>query len=327
MLLQRWGREVGSPVGFRGTGPQSFYNDGMRRRVLPVLFLLLLFVAPVRLGAWGMESHRELTGLALSLLPDELRPFFESRRAFVVEHSVDPDLWRLAGFDDEAPRHFLDMDAYGAHPFHDLPREYDVAVQRYGREFVHRNGQLPWRIAEVYGNLVRSFEEVKKGTSPYALDNAAFHAAVLAHYVGDAHVPFHAIVNYDGQLTNQHGVHARFESELVRRYRSRIAVRPEPGPPVSAPRDFAFKVLTEGFELSAPLLEADLKAIGDGTTYDDAYFDRFFEAARPTLERRLSESASAIAAMVAGAWEAAGRPAVPVDLPQRVRTRRVPPAK
>lgn len=296
----------------------------MRRSALTVLSALLLLVAPAHLGAWGLESHRELTGLAITLLPEPLRPFFESRRSFVVEHSVDPDLWRLAGFEEEAPRHFMDMDAYGAHPFPDLPREYDVAVQRYGREFVHRNGQLPWRIAEVYGNLVRSFEEMKKGTSPYALDNAAFHAAVLAHYIGDAHVPFHAVINYDGQLTNQHGIHSRFESELVRRYRSRLEVKPEPIAPVAAPRDFAFAVLLDGSQMVGVLLEADLKAIGDGTTYDDAYFDRFFDIAKPTLEKRLSQSAAAIAAAITGAWEAAGRPAVPLEMPHRVRTRRMP---
>jgi hypothetical protein len=296
-------------------------------RAASLLVVLLLAVAPVRLGAWGLESHRELTTLAIGLLPAELRPFFESRRAFVAEHSVDPDLWRLAGFTEEAPRHFLDMDAYGAPPFPDLPRDYDVAVTRYGREFVDRNGQLPWRIAEVYGSLVRAFEDVKKGTSPYALDNVAFHAAVLAHYVGDAHVPFHAILNYDGQLTNQHGVHARFESELVRRYRGRFELRPEPMAAVTAPRDFAFSTLADSFVLAGPLLEADLKAIGDGTAYDEAYFDRFFAAAGPTLESRLSRAVAAIAATIAGAWETAGRPDVPVELPRRVRTRRVPGTK
>lgn len=294
----------------------------MIRRAAFILLLALAVAAPVRLAAWGTESHREITALAIDLLPNELKPFYEKYRSYVSEHSIDPDLWRLAGFEEEAPRHFLDMDAYGAYPFPHLPHEYDVAVQRYGREFVNKNGQLPWRLAEVYGNLVRSFEEVKKGTSPWALDNLAFHTAVLAHYVGDAHVPFHAIVNYDGQVTNQHGVHARFESELPRRYRDRLAIQPKPMAPVSAPRDFAFGTLLDSFNLAEPLLEADRRAIGDGTTYDDAYFERFFAAAKPTLERRLSESASAIAAVITGAWEAAGRPAVPTELPQRVRTRR-----
>ena len=40
------------------------------------------------------------------------------------------------------------------------------------------------------------------------------------------------------------------------------------------------------------------------------------------MERRLAESASAVAAMIAGAWEAAGKPPVPVAsdaTPQRRR--------
>ncbi len=55
--------------------------------------------------AWGNDGHRFITGEALTLLPDPIRPFFERHRAFVVEHSIDPDLWRLAGFDggDDSP--------------------------------------------------------------------------------------------------------------------------------------------------------------------------------------------------------------------------------
>ena len=48
----------------------------------------------------------------------------------------------------------------------------------------------------------------------------------FAHYVGDAHVPFHAVMNDDGQLTNQHGLHSRFESALFERYRARLKIRP-----------------------------------------------------------------------------------------------------
>jgi hypothetical protein len=39
-------------------------------------------------------------------------------------------------------------------------------------------------------------------------------AAELGHYIADAHVPLHTISNYDGQLTNQNGVHAFWESRL-----------------------------------------------------------------------------------------------------------------
>ena len=39
-----------------------------------------------------------------------------------------------------------------------------------------------------------------------------FYATDLAHYIGDVHVPLHNSLNYDGQLTNQKGLHALWET-------------------------------------------------------------------------------------------------------------------
>ncbi len=38
--------------------------------------------------------------------------------------------------------------------------------------------------------------------------------ADMGHYIGDAHVPLHTTENYNGQLTNQIGIHAFWESRL-----------------------------------------------------------------------------------------------------------------
>ena len=43
-----------------------------------------------------------------------VRPFFEKYRGAIVEHAIDPDLWRTVGWEDESPRHYVDMDAFGA---------------------------------------------------------------------------------------------------------------------------------------------------------------------------------------------------------------------
>jgi hypothetical protein len=37
----------------------------------------------------------------------------------------------------------------------------------------------------------------------------------LGHYIADAHVPLHTTENYNGQLTNQKGIHGLWESRLV----------------------------------------------------------------------------------------------------------------
>ena len=137
----------------------------------------LLLVGSARPDAWGFDAHRFITDRAIDLLPDPIRPFFQKHRAFIVERSVDPDLWRNAGWDEEPPRHFVDLDAYGRPPFGDLPREYDRAVERYGADFVQRNGTLPWRAGEIYGQLRRNFDLQKRGVAGYSLENIKFYSA------------------------------------------------------------------------------------------------------------------------------------------------------
>jgi hypothetical protein len=289
------------------------------RRVTLIACLLSLCAPPRDASAWGVEAHRFIMDRAVDRLPPGLRPFYDRARPYLVERSVDPDLWRLAGWDDEPPRHFLDMDAYGSYPFRDLPRDYDRAVERYGVEFVHKNGLVPWRVAEIHGRLRRAFEDQQRGTSDYALSNARFYSAVLAHYVSDAHVPLHAVVNYDGQVTGQWGIHSRFESELFERYRDRLQVVPPDIGPVRDPRAFTFDVLLSSYQASRVVFAADLKAVAGRTHYDDGYFDVLYEELHGTLDERLGASIAAVSALIASAWEDAGRPALPLDPPRAVK--------
>lgn len=298
----------------------------MRQRRAGLLLLIMALLVPSPALAWGFPAHRYITEQALALLPAALRPVFEARRAFVVERSIDPDLWRNAGFEEEAPNHFLDFGfaGYGAFPFTALPRDYDEAVRVFGREVVREQGTVPWRTAEFHGRLRRAFEDLKRPNPGYALDNIAFYSAVLAHYVSDAHVPFHATINYDGQLTDQRGIHARFESELFDQLRPRLQAPGTAGTPVTAPRDRIFDILLEGYQLVDSVLAADKAAVQGRELYDDGYFAAFASGAGPVLERRVRESIVAVAAFITGAWEQAGRPAVPVELsrsPRRIPRR------
>lgn len=278
-------------------------------RTVMLATLVVLGLVPHPAEAWGFDVHRAITARAIALLPAGIRPLFEANRTFVVEHSIDPDLWRSAGFEEEPPRHFLDLDAYGRYPFAELPEQFEAAVRRFGRERVLDNGTVPWRAAEIYERLVDAFRAAGKG-APFAGDDALFFATVLGHYVSDAVVPFHAVVNYDGQLTNQRGIHARFETALFARYGDRLVLAPPRVEPMRDPVHSVFAALREGTRLVPRLLEADRRARRGNGPYDEAYFDRFFDAVRPILERRLSEAIAATAAVVTGAWETAGAPSI-----------------
>jgi hypothetical protein len=289
------------------------------RRFLLATVLASIAMVPSPLRAWGFDVHRTISDRAIGLLPAELRPFFEKHRSAFVEHSIDPDLWRSVGFEEEPPRHFVDLDAYGRHPFGELPRDYEAAVAKFGETFVRKNGTLPWRTQEIYDQLVKAFVGAAKPDPGYRLNDIWFFSAVIAHYVADAHVPFHGALNYDGQLTGQWGIHSRFESQLAMRELPSLRIDPRPRPPVRQPRDFIFDTLISGFPLVEKILAVDRRAVTGREEYDEEYFVRFSGGTRAILEQRLSAAVSGVAAVIAGAWEAAGRPPVPVDPPRVTR--------
>jgi hypothetical protein len=284
------------------------------RRVAGVVVLLTALAMPRPAAAWGFDGHKYIMAAVIPRLPAAIRPFFVANRTTIVEHAIDPDLWRTAGWEQEPSRHFLDMDAYGPYPFSALPHLEADAVAKHGRAFVDKNGTLPWRTEEIYGKLVEAFRQ----TAPYARENIKFFSSVLAHYVADAHVPFHAAVNYDGQVTRQWGIHSRFESELFQRYRGSVVVRP--GPRVAVPdiREMIFTSLTESFGFVSAVLEADELAAAGRDTYDNGYYTLFFAKTRQVLEARLADSIRDVDSVITAAWIEAGRPAVPVQ------TRRAP---
>lgn len=284
---------------------------------------LSTLAAPAPAHAWGYDAHKLIVDRAISLLPPEVRPLFEANRAIVVERSIDPDTWRSEFDAIESPNHYLDLDwkGYGPYPFAGLPRSYDEAVKTFGQRQIDQNGKVPWRVDEMHRKLANAFSAYGR-RGAFGRFDVLFYSAWLAHYVSDAYVPFHAVVNHDGQLTNQNGIHARFESLMFERFRDRLNLAPRARAPIRAPLEFTFTVLLESTQLVPAILESDRRAIGARDVYDDAYYEAFFAGSRAVLERRLTESSAAVAAMIAGAWEAAGRPPVPVRASDAVQRRR-----
>ena len=123
-------------------------------------------------------------------------------------------------------------------------------------------------------------------------------------------MPLHASNNNDGQLTSQTGLHARFETALFDRYQSKLTLNPVAIASITNPRDAAFDTLLASHQLVERLLQADKQAAMGRNSYDEVYFERLFVNARPILEQQIAASIAATSALITGAWEAAGRPAV-----------------
>lgn len=287
------------------------------RKILSVLLLTICLwparSAPVQ--AWGFTGHRFITGKAIDRLPPEMRPFFQKYRTTMVEHAIDPDTYRIMGFTEEPPRHFLDMDNYGPFPFTAIPHDYHEAVEKRGIDFVTKNGTVPWRAEEIFGRLRDAFKQLS--TSSFSRDDIALFSAVLAHYTEDAFQPLHACANYDGQLTHQQGIHSRFESELFDRYEGDLRLSPPPPAYIPNAREFIFSTLTDSYQNVQPILDADRAAAQGRTVYDDEYFAQLFRSTRPILEKRVSGAISGVASLIMSAWIDAGRPALRADAPPR----------
>ena len=289
----------------------------------------LLLLAPAPVGAWGMDVHRWITERALAGLPPPLKAYYAARTKMVVEHSVDPDLWRVVNLrtdrGEEDPNHFLDIDGLDEpRPFTGVPRDWDAYVARYGVERANKMGRLPWRTEELYKLVVSRFQDAVKNPQGYGLENAVYASAVLAHYIEDAHQPFHSVANYDGQLTNQRGIHSRFETELPLRNRAVLARTLTPVKIRAIPniKQFVFDTLIANEAMVAGILDADRSAAQGREFYDNVYFAALFKSTRPVLERRMSDAASAVASAIVSAWTEGGKPPLPLTkttTPARIR--------
>jgi predicted AlkP superfamily pyrophosphatase or phosphodiesterase len=272
-----------------------------------------LALAPAAAQAWGLAGHRIVNQKAAATLPAPLRAVFEANAEYLGEHSIDPDLWRRFG--TGASDHYFHMDVFGSAPGEGIPRDERVHLATHGPGAAEE-GRLPWKVAQVHAELVAAF---RAGDAPRLLERAA----VLGHYIGDAHVPLHAIRDYDGQAVGQAGVHRRWEGALVARFERQIERRVEPAParPAADPWEAALAALRES-ALGAPALRAadrelrgpaDFAATPQDDRYDDAYYSGLFEREGGRVVSRLAAAAHVLGSLWLSAWEAAGRPEVPSD--------------
>ena len=135
-----------------------------------------------------------------------MMPFFKKHIGFLADNAVNPDKRRYA-VAGEAPRHFIDLDAYADTSIVTLPRFYKDAAALYGEDTLAKHGLVPWQIQLTKYQLTEAFKERN-------VRRILRVAADLGHYIADANVPLHTTRNYNGQLTGQQGIHGFWESRL-----------------------------------------------------------------------------------------------------------------
>jgi hypothetical protein len=118
--------------------------------------------------------------------------------------SVLPDQRRHT-LDEEAARHYIDLDQYELKQIAYLT--FEKASLIYTNDTLQQHGIVPWIIPIMKNRLKQAF--LNRDTLLVIKLSAE-----LGHYIADAHVPLHTTSNYDGQKTNQVGIHAFWESKI-----------------------------------------------------------------------------------------------------------------
>lgn len=77
----------------------------------------------------------------------------------------------------------------------------------YIADALSEHGIVPYHLQAMQSRLTKSFRENNH-------ESIARNSAEIGHYIADACVPLHTTSNYNGQLTNQTGIHAFWESRI-----------------------------------------------------------------------------------------------------------------
>lgn len=174
--------------------------------IVPVLFVLI----PTMLASWGFYGHRKINRLGIFSLPEPMYAFYRENIDFISEHAVDPDKRRYSMV-GEAERHYIDIDHYchdpKCDPFSVVPKRWNDAVAQLSEDTLRAYGIVPWHLEWITRDLTEAFRQMNKGRILRL-------SAELGHYAGDASVPLHTTENYNGQMTNQYGIHGFWESRL-----------------------------------------------------------------------------------------------------------------
>jgi hypothetical protein len=270
--------------------------------------------------SWGTFGHEHIDRAAVFALPEQMRPFFYNHIDFITEESTVPDLRKYTINDKaEGPRHFIDLENFGS--VDSLPKNMEETKKKYDDKFLQSNGILPWYMQDLMEKLTKAFREKKK-------TEILFLAADLGHYIGDAHMPLHTSANYDGQQSNQKGIHALWESRLPEMFGKDYNYHTGDAKYIEDVNKEIWNIVFSSHKLKDTLLAIDaglrknmpedklfkteagkvVKNKYGQMVYSDEYATQLHTALKGMVEKQMRASVSATANFWYTAWVNAGKP-------------------
>jgi len=263
------------------------------------IFFPIIFISAFFFLGWGYVGHSIINyRTILSALPE--MEFFNTWADSLQAHASDADS-RKSWDPTEGPKHYLDIDNYPEFiATGTIPQDFDSLVAIHGLSFVMDQGILPWAILKTADSLQAAFEIND-------MHKAMLLAADLGHYIADGHMPLHITRNYNGQYTNQTGVHSRYESSLIGDFQSQIIYNGDSLEYIEDLSDFVFNMLYENYQYVDSVLYADSVANAyAGNHNSSTYYNKFWEIAKNFTIDLFKNASYRIACVIYTEWIDAG---------------------
>lgn len=281
-----------------------------------VVFILVFAMLGKQALAWGFLGHKTINYYACFALPQDLFGFYKNYSEYVKTHAVDADSRRYL-IDAEACRHYLDCDHYEhSAPLDTIPHRWFDAIEKYTEDTLLEYGIVPWHVLTMKYRLTQAFKEKN-------LRKILKNSADIGHYIADAHVPLHSTSNYNGQQTDQVGIHALWETRLPQLFYDSIDKMPGTVEYISNPQEFIWSRLSESYSMVDSVLSLEkliskmhpndkrsLESYGRGVkrAYSIPFSRDYYYALDNMVERRMLASIEAVASFWYTAWVDAGQP-------------------
>jgi len=281
------------------------------------LFIINLILLGIFLSSWGFFGHKTINRLAVFTLPEPLIGFYKKNIDYLTENAVNADKRRYSD-PAEACRHYIDLDHFECClPIDTMPKIWKDAVEKYSQDTLEAYGIVPWHINNM---MYRLTEAMKKGDK----DRIMFLSADIGHYVADANVPLHTSENYDGQMTNQKGIHGFWESRLPELFYTEYDFFVGKAEYLKEPHKAIWQTISESFAARDSVLtfESELnqafepdrkyalvqKGATSIKTYSEEYSREYHKLMNGMVERRMRCSIKLVGDIWLTCWINAGQP-------------------
>ncbi|MEY3417279.1 MAG: hypothetical protein RL060_1391 [Bacteroidota bacterium] len=281
-----------------------------------ILCVVLAYLSVTQVYPWGFYAHKKINHIAVYSLPEGMFKFYKTHLHELTEKATAPDKRRYL-IKEEAARHYIDMEDYGDSALYKLPHHLFQIKKQFTDDSLMKMGMVPWHIQQVCYSLTKAFLEHNQ-------NDIIRLSADLGHYVADANVPLHTTKNYNGQLSNQHGIHGFWESRLPELYANQYDLFTGKALYVNSIADFTWQivlrshlaldsVLTFEKELSLQCREDKKYSFEQrGATTIKVYAKKYAKAYHQRLagqvERQMKSAIACTAALWYTCWINAGQP-------------------